>query len=267
MAVGRNRTVEVIMKKHVDLSISIVSYYSYDEVSRLLETIEKYTSPELKKVVYIIDNGNQAGEYAGLQYEDVVYMNTGTNLGFGAGHNYVLDQLDSDYHAIVNPDILLTEDSFGRILEFMEHNEAGMCIPRLTDAGGNRLQVYRREITVLDVFIRMFCRGLFKKRAAYHTLEGQDYSEPFLVPFAQGSFLVIRTELWKQLGGFDERYFMYLEDADLCKRVNEISGVIYYPGTSVIHEWKRESHRNKKLFKCHLRSMHEYFRKWGYRWH
>ena len=262
MAVGRNRTVEVIMKKHVDLSISIVSYYSYDEVSRLLETIEKYTLPELKKVVYIIDNGNQAGEYAGLQYEDVVYMNTGTNLGFGAGHNYVLDQLDSDYHAIVNPDILLTEDSFGRILEFMEHNEAGMCIPRLTDAEGNRLQVYRREITVLDVFIRMFCRGLFKKRAAYHTLEEQDYSEPCLVPFAQGSFLVIRTELWKQLGGFDERYFMYLEDADLTLRAKNFGRTVIAPQFSVTHEWNRESAKKPRYFFIHLMSCFKFLYKW-----
>lgn len=82
----------------------------------------------------------------------------------------------------------------------------------------------------------------------------------------RADFLVIRTELFKQIKGFDDGFFMYLEDADLCKRVNEVSKLMYYPGASVIHKWEQGSHKNRKLFKCHVQSMKYYFNKWGWKW-
>ena len=83
------------------------------------------------------------------------------------------------------------------------------------------------------------------------------------VPFGQGSFLVVRTNLMKQLDGFDERYFMYVEDADLCKRINQVSTLQYFPYTSVIHLWEKGSHKNPKLMKWHIQAMVKYFKKWG----
>ena len=97
-------------------------------------------------------------------------------------------------------------------------------------------------------------------------MQYEDYSKPFQVPFGQGSFLVIKTELFKRINGFDERYFMYMEDADLCKRVNQVSKLMYFPGATVVHKWQRGSHKNKKLFKYHIESMRHYFKKWGYKW-
>ena len=116
-----------------------------------------------------------------------------------------------------------------------------------------------------DMFIRMFLKGAFKKRQAYHTMQDMDYTKVFEVPFAQGSFLLIRTELFKQLKGFDERFFLYMEDADLCKRLNQISRLCYCPYTTVIHKWEMGSHKSARLFKLHVQSMISYFCKWGWR--
>ena len=116
------------------------------------------------------------------------------------------------------------------------------------------------------MFVRMFFKNNFKKRQEWHTMQYEDYSKPFQVPFGQGSFLVIKTELFKRINGFDERYFMYMEDADLCKRVNQVSKLMYFPGATVVHKWQRGSHKNKKLFKYHIESMRHYFKKWGYKW-
>lgn len=66
----------------------------------------------------------------------------------------------------------------------------------------------------------------------------------------------------KKLKGFDERYFMYVEDADLCKRINQVSVLQYFPYTSVIHLWKKESHKSPKLMKWHIQAMIRYFNKW-----
>ena len=256
------------------LSITIVAYHNYDDIKNAIKSIEDYTSDEISKIIYIVDNSNIVSledkaevddflEFLSI-YHDVEYHKTGENLGFGKGHNYVLKMIESKYHAIVNPDILLYEDAFLSIIEYMNNSEdVGMCIPNVVDENGNRQLVYREELTVIDMFIRMFCKNMFKKRQAKHTMQYEDYTKPFQVPFGQGCFLIIRTELFKKLEGFDDNFFMYIEDADLCKRVNQVSRLMYLPDANVVHKWEKGSHKNMKLFKYHIKSMIYYFKKWG----
>ena len=264
------------MEKEVNknISITIVAYNNHDDIKNAINSIEEYTSKKISKQIYIVDNSSLEDDDKVLidfnkyisKYKDVKYINVHDNLGFGKGHNYILKELDSKYHAIVNPDIIIKDDVLSRIINYLDNNnDVGMIIPNMIDENGNRQKVYRLEPTIFDMFIRMFCKGLFKKRQAKHTMQDKDYSKPFQVPFGQGSFLVIRTDLFKKLNGFDDRYFMYLEDADLCKRVNEESKLMYLPDATVIHKWEKGSHKNKKLFKCHLNSMRLYFKKWGYK--
>ena len=258
----------------VKLSACIVAYNNYDDIKEAILSMEKYTSKELSKMIYIVDNGESISDPNDVnsfiqfvnEYDDIQYIDAGANLGFGKGHNKVLDIIDSEYHAIVNPDILFCEDSFTKIVEWMDLNkDVGMTIPLIIDEQGNRQQVYRKELTVFDMFNRMVLKEAFKKRAKQHTLQNMDYTKPFEVPFGQGSFLVIKTNLYKQIKGFDDQFFMYVEDADLCKRVNQISKLMYYPDTKVIHKWEKGSHKNKTLLKYHIQSMIYYFKKWGWK--
>lgn len=250
-----------------DLSIAIVAYKNEADVGQAVASIVRHTDPKLKKKIYIVDNGQSPGGLSSLaeKYEEVIYFKMPENLGFGRGHNYVLPMLDSKYHAIVNPDILLKEDSFGVLTDFLERTKAGMAVPRLLGTDGQLQAVYRREVTVLDMGVRMFLPFCFRKRQAYHTMQDMDYDKPFLVPFAQGSFLVVKTELFVRLGGFDPRYFMYMEDVDLCRRVNACSSLYYCPDTEVIHRWERGSKKDVGLLLQHLKSMLCYFRKWGWK--
>ncbi len=248
----------------IDLSISIVAYNDESDVKKAVESIERCTPLLLSKKIFIVDNSTADNGIENLskEYGDVCYIKTGANLGFGKGHNRVLSKLDSKYTAIVNPDIILTSDAFTPLIKFMEETDAGMCVPRITDEDGTLLKVYRRELTPFDMFIRMFVKIGFKKRKAYHTMQDMDYDKPFRVPFAQGSFLLIKTELYKRIGGFDERFFLYMEDADLCKRVNAESKLLYCPYAAVIHKWNKGSHKSLKLFACHVKSCFKYFKKW-----
>lgn len=250
-----------------DISITIVAYNDEEDVRAAVCSIQEHTAVDVVKKIYIVDNSNQVNTLHQLQgeYSDVEYIKMPENVGFGKAHNHVLPQLNSKYHAIVNPDILLTEDSFDKLMEFMEKEDVGMAVPRLLDEEGHLQQVYRRELTVLDMGIRMFLSFGFKKRQRKHTMQDMDYTKPFQVPFAQGSFLVIQTDLFRRLQGFDERYFMYMEDADLCKRVNQCSRLLYCPDTSVIHKWARGSHKRAGLLKKHIVSMFRYFAKWGWK--
>lgn len=256
----------------VDLSVAIVAYNDYADIVTAIESCERYTSKDITKKIYIVDNSSSNSDFDTDRkrlkekialYEDIEYLDTGENLGFGKGNNYVLPMIDSRFHAIVNPDIVFIEDAFKKIIQFMQYQDIGMCIPKIVDEKGNIQLAYRRDPTICDMFIRFFCKNMFRKRVAYHTLQDKDYSKPFQVPFGQGSFLVIRTELFKTLGGFDDRYFMYLEDADLCRQVNRCSRLMYCPDATVIHKWEQASHRNFELFKVHLESAYKYFRKWG----
>lgn len=258
----------------VKLSVCIVAYNNYADVEAVITSLEKYTSVALTKKIYIVDNGAAVSAVSDVEafrkqiatLTDVEYIDAGINLGFGKGHNQVLDIFDSEYHAIVNPDILFCEDAFSKILEWMKENkEVGMTIPLITDEKGRRHEVYRRELTVFDMFNRMFLKGAFRARAMHHTMHDMDFLKPFQVPFGQGSFLVIRSELFKKLGGFDDNFFMYVEDADLSRRVNQVSKLMYYPDARVIHKWDKGSHKNKALFKYHVESMFYYFKKWGWK--
>ena len=255
-----------------DLSLTIVAYNNYDDIKNAVTTIENLTNKKINKTIYIVDNGASISNKNSINdfklfiknYEDIEYIDPKSNLGFGKGHNTILNKIDSRYHAIVNPDILLKEDSFSKIIDYMDNNtDVGMVIPRIIDENGNLQKVYRKEVTIHDMFIRMFCPKLFPKRMDKVTLQDKDYTKEFQVPFGQGSFLVIRTGLFKELKGFDDRFFMYMEDADLCKRVNQKSKLMYFPDTQVIHKWEKGSHKNKKLFKYHVKSMIKYFLKWG----
>lgn len=254
------------------LSVSIVAYNNYSDVCKAIESIQHHTSSEIEMNVFVIDNSCRAEndeerihfETAISENGNITYVNTNKNLGFGRGHNYVLEQLHSEYHAIVNPDIEIHEDVFSSIISYMNSApEVGMCIPRMVDQTGKQQMVCRRELTIADMFIRMFCSSFFPKRMSWHTMQDMNYENTFEVPFAQGSFLVCRTGLLQELKGFDDRFFMYLEDADLCKRVNLCSKVMYYPGCTVVHKWEKGSHKNMKLFSFHIQSMVKYFKKWG----
>lgn len=250
-----------------DISIAIVAYNDEPDVRIAVESIESHTSERIKKHIYIIDNSDMENHLKEFteRFSDVSYLFTGKNLGFGRGHNYVLKRLDSRFHAIVNPDIILNMDALGVLMEFMQEENVGMSVPRILDEKGNLLEVYRQEPTVFDLFLRMFAKKCAKKRQAYHTMQNMDYEKSFPVPFAQGSFLVVRTELFRQLGGFDERYFLYMEDADLCRRINEVSELRYCPKAAVIHKWGKGSHKKFKLFCIHVKSMIAYFGKWGWK--
>ena len=257
------------------ISISTVVYNNYSDALALIESIETYTNPSIRKKLFVIDNSvykkKDNAQPAFLKalhtYDDIEYIRTPSNLGFGVGHNHILSMIDSEYHAIVNPDILLQEDALGEIISYMNHREdVGMCIPRIISLDGNIQKAYRRELTVLDIFIRTFMKIGCQKRKQYHTMQDMDYTKEFQVPFGHGSFFVIRTKLILALGGFDERYFLYVEDADLCRRVNAVSRLVYFPGAKVIHRWKRESHFSVKLYITHIKSIIAYFHKWGIKW-
>ncbi|MFJ6971840.1 MAG: glycosyltransferase family 2 protein [Limosilactobacillus mucosae] len=252
------------------ITVAIVAYKNYAKILRELKSIVECSSDKYIKEYIIVDNTDEFNsklieeKKKLVNFKKVQFINNEFNIGFGAANNIALKNAKTKYFAILNPDLIFKEDSFGKLMNFLENEHLDVVVPKLVDKDDKILPVYRRDITLIDLIVRSINFGkLFEKRKFYHTMQDKDFERPFNVPFAQGSFLFGKTDIFRKVNGFDERYFMYMEDADLCKRLNEFTNIVYCPYTKVIHEWVRGSHRNMKLMNMHIQSMIKYFKKWG----
>ncbi|MBQ3899971.1 MAG: glycosyltransferase family 2 protein [Lachnospiraceae bacterium] len=255
-----------------EVLISIVNFKTSKKTIAAIGSILANTPWEDSYEIGIVDNSEDEAEAEHLRdfvrkCDNVSLYVADYNLGFGAGNNMAFTKFadrDTKYFVIINPDIVFKNNCLGVLKAFLEkHQEFSCAVPKLLTPEGEILKAYRRQPTVTDMFLRRFTPHLFKKRAAYHTMQDMDYSKPFKVPFAQGSFLMVRADVYEELGGFDEDFFLYMEDADLCRRLWAKGAVCYVPTAKAVHEWERGSGKNIKLFLLHLKSMVKYFRKWN----
>ena len=110
------------------LSICIVAYRDDEDVLRVLDTLYQYTDPTIPKTAYVVDNGGESKEKGNAfqkrieGFPNAEYLKTDENIGYGRGQNAVLDRLQSEYHCIMNPDIVFCQDAFSEILSYMDQN-------------------------------------------------------------------------------------------------------------------------------------------------
>ena len=253
-----------------DLTISIVTYNNGETIDKTLQSLSDHWPADFSCHVYVIDNGStEPADYSRWVMDSRFTFLTSErgNIGFGAAHNSVLPRLDSTYHLVMNPDILIMDDSsLPSLIQYMnEHADVGMAVPRIVDENGTQQYLCRRNLTVFDLILRYVPGNLFKKRQLWHTMQDCDYNKPFEVPFASGCFMLIRTNIFRELKGFDTTFFLYAEDADLTRRVNLSSKTMYVPQAVVCHLWQRASYKSFRMMRIHLTSVWRYFRKWGFR--
>lgn len=245
----------------------IVTYNNMATIEKALSSL--YACTKAPFTLYIVDNGSTDGtpEFIEKNFPDAVVIRSASNVGFGAGHNSVIGMLDSEYHAIINPDIILRDDIISDMAAYLdEHPDAGMLSPQIKFPDG-RPQILGKRNPSLRYLTASRMRGSGEpgKLLREYAMLDEDLSKPTPIENATGCFMFIRTELFKKLGGFDERYFMYFEDCDLTREVNSVSKVLYYPDVTVYHEWGRESKKNFKLKLVQINSMLHYFAKWSFR--
>ncbi|MBN1892057.1 MAG: glycosyltransferase family 2 protein [Clostridiales bacterium] len=252
------------------MTVSIVTHNNEGSIAKTLQSLSESRTGDVRVLIRVIDNGSTDRTKAEIEpFASRVEMISSPdgNIGFGAAHNLSMSQLDSDIHVIMNPDVtLVSDDFFERIADYLSGHEAvGMVVPRIENEQGDLQYLCRRELTVLDLLLRFAPIKVMKKRRDWHEMRDMDYSRSFEVPFASGCCMAIRTSLFKEIGGFDERFFLYVEDADLTKRVNGKMRTIYLPDVIVCHRWERASYHNGRMTRLHLKSLWRYFRKWGFR--
>ena len=253
------------------VSISIVTYNNEKVIKKCLQNIFKNTNNTDFELI-IVDNNSSDNTVSIVEkdFKNVRLIKNNRNIGFGAAHNIAIKLGKGKYHLVLNPDVIFTENSIEKLLNFMEKNpDAGLISPKIVSPDGTLQYLCKRSPCVFDLCIRRFTPGfiqkLFKKRIDFFEMRDTGYNKIMDVCYLSGSFMLFRKSVLEKIDGFDENFFMYSEDADITHRIGEISRALFYPYTSVVHLWERGSHKNLKLLLISLVSNVKYFNKWGWK--
>ncbi|MCL1830521.1 MAG: glycosyltransferase family 2 protein [Oscillospiraceae bacterium] len=252
------------------VTATIVTYMGYEKAREAIASLLKYTKRVPLKI-YVVDNasGDGTAERLRADFGSITVIENSRNNGFGYGHNTVIPLLEddaSDYHLIVNPDILIEDDVVGELAGYLDSNsDVGIVTPKILNLDGTDQSLPKRQPAVTALIGRRIFRKTLKKQVEHYQMKDCDLSEATAIEFATGCFFMIRTKLFIDLAGFDTRFFLYYEDIDLSKRVKETMKVIYYPYAAVYHAWERSSAHKVKYFLILVQGMFKYFGKWGWK--
>lgn len=260
-----------------DISIAIVSFNNSQKIEATLGSILQCLPATLLVHVVVVDNHSTDDTVERVQtYAQktghVTLIQNFKNVGFGKAHNQVLDIVESRYHVICNPDIIISHDVFSPLKLFLERSpRIAIACPRFQGKDGTLQPLNRRYPTVIDLFLRRFLppplRPIVRDRLRAYDMQDVGYDHSYDVPFLSGAFMFCRMEALKAVGGFDERYFLYFEDADLSRKVQQRGyRTVYFPEVCVTHDWERMAHKSWRGAWVFAKSAYRYFRKWGFQW-
>ncbi|MDO9390447.1 MAG: glycosyltransferase family 2 protein [bacterium] len=256
------------MNAKIDISLIIVNRNVGELLSRCLDSIK--TAGGIRCEVIVVDNASTDGSQAMLarKYPEAKLIGNSQNLGFAAACNQGLSQASGKYPVLLNPDTMIDPDCLKYQFNFMESNpKAGLAGPKVLNPDGS-LQPTIRAIP--GYFNILFSRKSpitaiwpGNPGASRYMLRGLPDDKPSQVPALAGVCLILRREMLGQAGLLDERYFMYLEDIDLCLTASKNGWRVFYvPQARLIHHWGKSSEQEKdRMEEEHRRSMYLFFEK------
>ena len=218
-----------------------------------------------------VDNGQWTTD-SSSPLSSVRIIETPRNLGYGKGNNFARRFIHGKYILIINPDNELEPDALQKMVEVMETDPSiGIIAPKLIHEDGTIRDSYRSFPTITDVFIkRTALRHLFPERMRQYLQWGASTEQPRTVDWVVGACMLLRRELYEELGGFDPRFFLFFEDTDLCRRSAQLGKrVVYFPPAVATDRKHRLSEGGllspllKKTVRMHLVSAVKYFWKWA----
>ena len=247
----------------------IVAYNGYEEVAQAAASVLAHTQG-VDFHLHLVDNASPDGTGAKLAAHGFGSRCTVTclqqNKGFGTGHNQVLPFLDSQYHAVINPDITLDTDAIAQLCAWLDaHPKAVMATPRLLFPSGVEQYTAKRIPSFLALLARQVPLKALRGIERHYLMQDEDLTLPQEIDFCTGCFFVIRTQAFKAMGGFDESFFMYVEDADITRKAQQFGKAMYVPEAYVYHAWHRDAQKKWKNFWMQIQSMLHYWRKWGFK--
>ncbi|NRP26526.1 Rhamnosyltransferase WbbL [Marinobacterium sp. xm-d-420] len=241
----------------VKVCLSVVSHGHREHLSALMGDLTAHKL-ELEEVRVLANIPEELSGLGPLVNGRVVINYNNTPIGFGSNHNNNLAESNADYFLIINPDVRLTSNPIPELLAIFEADPSvGLVAPRVIASDGCFEDSIRRFPSLIDLFKKAL--GNDQGAIALKPEENAD------VPWVAGMFMLVRRDVFNALGGFDERFYLYYEDVDLCARIHLAGYKVRVSGkTTVIHNAQRDSRRKLKFMIWHLKSMARYFLKYGF---
>jgi GT2 family glycosyltransferase len=253
----------------LEISGSIVAYN--EDPAQIVAAARSFISSPLRVRLTVVDNSPTDVLRDEITAIGAEYIFVGRNVGFAAGHNIAMRQYGTtaEYHLILNPDVTFGPEVLEALYKFMGGNPGvGLVMPRVLYPDGSEQHLCKLLPTPFDLVARRFggglARAIFQRKMDRYLLREVDLSKPTVVPCLSGCFMLLRTSLFETVGLFDERYFLYMEDFDLCRRIGVVAKTVFFPDVAIYHEYKKGSYKSPLMLKHHAKSAWRYFWKWGW---
>lgn len=253
------------------VNISLVLYKNdKDLVVNCINSCLKYIG---LNILYIIDNSPTDIFKNISNNRKIHYVHNPANPGFGASHNIAINNSITNqikYHLVVNPDIFFDEGTIDNIVNFMElHSEVSHLMPKVLYPNHEFQYLCKKNPTIFDLFARGFLpkkiKIFFQSRLDKYEYKTHDLNSIIYdIPYLSGCFMFFRTSIFNEVGIFDDNFFMYLEDADITRRILKVSKTVYYPKATVFHYYSGLTHKKWKFKLITIKSAIIYFNKWGW---
>lgn len=241
----------MLKDQEIDLSIIIVSWNVCDLLERCLSSIKKYSAAVSYEVI-VVDNASADSSVAMVRekFPWVKLLAESDNLGFTRGNNLGLKQSRGRQICFLNPDTELLEDALGPLVNYLESQpEVGVVAPKLLNADRSLQHSIGKFTSLMSLFKEYF--GRFK-------VEHHRFTHPSQITEVEsvlGACMVVRGDICRRIGGFDERYFMFNEETDLCLNMRHLAyKTVYFPQVSVVHHGSMSMNLD---LESRQRSLHE----------
>lgn len=228
-----------------DILVSLITHRQGQLVHRLLQDIEGKCDHKRIRVILTVNMDEVLPfDETYFSYPITIIKNKKIK-GFAVNHNHAFLLFASKYFCVLNPDIRLVDDPFSRLVDCFEEPKAGIVAP----------MVYNSRSDLEDSARQLPTPGRIIHRLIDRNLEYEPTGGMVEVDWAAGMFLVFKTEVFTNLNGFNERYFLYCEDIDICSRAWLVGKkVLWINDVLVIHEARRKSRKNLQYLGLHLSS-------------
>lgn len=251
--------------ENIIITGTIVLYQN--DINTLKESVESFLKVPLSKKLFLIDNSptNKLGNVFNSDEIEYVFLNR--NIGFGSAHNMVLDKIknSSKYHLVLNPDVKFEPNVIPNLIDALSNNNSiGMIAPKVIYPNGEHQYSCRRYPSFLELIVRRLpLKKIFNTIIKKGEYRDRDLNASFFSEYISGCFQLYKTQDFIKINGFDQRYFMYMEDVDICKKLDLINKKkLYYPKEEIIHKFEKGSAKKIKLLLYHIKSIIQYFYKW-----
>jgi len=234
------------------LTISVVSHSQGGLVAPLLEDLDRYCDPGSLEVILTV-NIPESLPFRGSDYRyPLTVIENPRPKGFGANHNAAFRSASGSGFCVLNPDVRFSCDPFGPFWSRMEDPRVGVVAPLVTDSAGRVADSARHMPTPARILLRILGGRREEEYDGGHSLVEPDW--------VAGIFMLFPAHVFRESGGFDERYRMYCEDVELCTRLRLLGyRIVQDRSVRVVHDARRESHRNLIHLAWHVRSLTRFF--------